>query len=458
MTYGRGSSIVAGVVTTLHSARRVLKQALLTKIHDRTAVIGLIGLGYVGLPLAVEFGKAGFKVIGVEVDPRKVDAVNAGRSYIPDVKSEDVAALRAAGKLEATLDYAALQFADAVSICVPTPLRKTRDPDMSYVVSAAEKIAEIAHPGMLVVLESTTYPGATEEILQPPLEAKGFKIGEDVFLAFSPERINPGDPIYGVRNTPKVIGGATPACTEVTLALYATAIDQMVPVASMRAAEMAKLLENTFRSVNIGLVNEMALMCDKLDIDVWDVIDAASTKPYGFMRFTPGPGIGGHCIPIDPLYLSWKLKSLNYTARFIEVADQVNMSMPHYVATLVQDALNDEGKALKDARVLILGAAYKKDIDDLRESPALDVMAALLARHAAVSYHDPYVPQVRLAGHTLQSAPLTAEALAQADCVVIITDHSAFDWVWIAQRARLIVDTRNALKGVSGSTARIVKL
>jgi UDP-N-acetyl-D-glucosamine dehydrogenase len=435
-----------------------LKQALLTKIHDRTAVVGLIGLGYVGLPLAVEFAKAGFKVIGVDVDPRKVDAVNAGRSYIPDVKSEDVAALWAAGKLEATTDYAALQFADAVSICVPTPLRKTRDPDMSYVVGAAEKIAEIAHRGMLVVLESTTYPGTTEEILQPPLEAKGFKIGEEVFLAFSPERINPGDPIYGVRNTPKVIGGATPACTEVTLALYATAIDRVVPVASMRAAEMVKLLENTFRSVNIGLVNEMALMCDKLDIDVWDVIDAASTKPYGFMRFTPGPGIGGHCIPIDPLYLSWKLKSLNYTARFIEVADQVNMSMPHYVVTLVQDALNDVGRALKDAKVLILGAAYKKDIDDLRESPALDVMVTLLARHAAVSYHDPYVPQVRLNGRTLHSVPLTAEALAQADCVVIVTDHSIFDWAWIARQARLIVDTRNALKGVSGSTARIVKI
>jgi UDP-N-acetyl-D-glucosamine dehydrogenase len=310
----------------------------------------------------------------------------------------------------------------------------------------------------LIVLESTTYPGTTEEILQPPLEAKGFKIGEDVFLAFSPERINPGDPIYGVRNTPKVIGGATPACTEVTLALYATAIDQVVPVASMRAAEMVKLLENTFRSVNIGLVNEMALMCDKLNIDVWDVIEAAGTKPYGFMKFTPGPGIGGHCIPIDPLYLSWKLKSLNYTARFIEVADQVNMSMPHYVVTLVQDALNEDGKALKGARVLVLGAAYKKDIDDLRESPALDVMVTLLARHAAVNYHDPYVPQVRLDGHTLHSVPLTAEALTQADCVVIITDHSVFDWAWIAQQAGLIVDTRNALKAVSGSTARIVKI
>lgn len=435
-----------------------MKSQLLSRIHDRSAVVGIVGLGYVGLPLAVEFAKAGFKVIGVDVDPRKVEALNAGRSYIPDVKTEDVAALRAAGRLEAGTDYAALQSADAVSICVPTPLRKTRDPDMSYVIGAAEKIAEIAHPGLLVVLESTTYPGTTEEIMQPPLEAKGFKIGEDVFLAFSPERINPGDPIYGVRNTPKVIGGATPACTEVTQALYATAIDRVVPVASMRAAEMVKLLENTFRSVNIGLVNEMALMCDKLDIDVWDVIEAAATKPYGFMKFTPGPGIGGHCIPIDPLYLSWKLKALNYTARFIEVADQVNMSMPHYVVTLVQDALNEDGKALKGARVLVLGAAYKKDIDDLRESPALDVMVALLSRHAMVSYHDPYVPQVRLDGHTLQSVPLTAETLALADCVVVVTDHSAFDWAWIAQQACLIVDTRNALKAVSSPAARIVKL
>jgi UDP-N-acetyl-D-glucosamine dehydrogenase len=435
-----------------------MKSQLLSRIHDRSAVVGIVGLGYVGLPLAVEFAKAGFKVIGVDVDARKIGELSAGRSYIPDVKSEDVTALRAAGKLEATTDYAGLQFADAVSICVPTPLRKTRDPDMSYIVQAAEKIAEIAHPGMLIVLESTTYPGTTEEILQPPLEAKDFKIGEDIFLAFSPERINPGDPVYGVRNTPKVIGGATPNCTEVTQALYATAIDHVVPVASMRAAEMVKLLENTFRSVNIGLVNEMALMCDKLDIDVWDVIEAAATKPYGFMKFTPGPGIGGHCIPIDPLYLSWKLKALNYTARFIEVADQVNMSMPHYVVTLVQDALNEDGKALKGARVLVLGAAYKKDIDDLRESPALDVMVNLLARQAAVSYHDPYVPRVRLDGYTLQSVPLTAEALAEADCVVVITDHSSFDWEWIAAQTHLVVDTRNALKSVVKPAARVVKI
>jgi UDP-N-acetyl-D-glucosamine dehydrogenase len=435
-----------------------VKATLLQKIAAREARVGVVGLGYVGLPLAVEFAKAGFKVIGVDVDLRKVDALNAGRSYIPDIKTEDVAALSAAGKLEATTDYHALRTADTVSICVPTPLRKTRDPDMSYVIDAAERIAEIAHPGFLIVLESTTYPGTTEEILQPPLEAKGFVIGQDVFLAFSPERINPGDPVYHVRNTPKVLGGATPTCTEVATALYATAMDQVVPVSSLRTAEMVKLLENTFRAVNIGLVNEMALMCDKLDVDVWEVIDAASTKPYGFMKFTPGPGIGGHCIPIDPLYLSWKLKSLNYNARFIEVADQVNMSMPHHVVNLIQDALNEDGKAVKDAQVLVLGVSYKKDIDDLRESPALDVMATLEARHARVNYHDPYVPTLRLNGGEFQSVSLSPEALSAADCIVIITDHSTYDWEMIGQNARLIVDTRNALKHASNGRARVVKL
>jgi UDP-N-acetyl-D-glucosamine dehydrogenase len=431
---------------------------LLAKFKDRSAVVALIGLGYVGLPLAVEFGKAGFKVIGIDVDQKKVDALNAGRSYIPDVKTEEVAALRSAGKLSASTDYALLGQVDAISICVPTPLTKTRDPDMSYVISAAEKVAEFAHAGLLIVLESTTYPGTTEEILQPPLEARGFKIGQDVFLAFSPERIDPANAHYGVRNTAKVLGGATANCLAVATAWYATAIDQVVPVSSMRAAEMVKLLENTFRAVNIGLANEMALMCQKLDIDVWEVIEAASTKPYGFMRFTPGPGIGGHCIPIDPLYLSWKLKSLNYTARFIDAADQVNASMPEHVVSLIQDALNEDGKSLKGSQILILGAAYKKDIDDLRESPALDVMVNLIKRHADVRYHDPYVSQLRLNGGTFQSVPLTAEALTQADCVVVITDHSIFDWPMISQHARLIVDTRNALKGISTGAARVVKL
>lgn len=436
----------------------MIQEQLLSKIQERSAVVALIGLGYVGLPLAVEFGKAGFKVIGIDVDQKKIDALNAGRSYIPDVMNEDVAALRSAGKLFASTDYALLQQVDAISICVPTPLTKTRDPDMSYVINAAEKVAKYAHTGLVIILESTTYPGTTNEILQPPLEARGLKIGQDVFLAFSPERIDPANQVYGVRNTPKVLGGATPACTTVASALYATVIDRIVQVSSMRTAEMVKLLENTFRAVNIGLVNEMALMCDKLGIDVWEVIDAASTKPYGFMRFTPGPGIGGHCIPIDPLYLSWKLKSLNFTARFIEVADQVNGSMPEHVVTLIQDALNEDGKALKGSRILILGVAYKKDIDDLRESPALDVMVNLLKRHTTISYHDPYVPQLRLEDDTFHSVPLTAETLAQADCVVVITDHTIFDWQMIRQHARLIVDTRNALKAAPTGSARVVML
>jgi UDP-N-acetyl-D-glucosamine dehydrogenase len=431
---------------------------LLNRIASRQACLSILGLGYVGLPLAVAFGRAGFRVIGVDVDQRKVDALNAGRSYIPDVTTEEVQTLCAAGRLVATTDFTRMREADAVSICVPTPLRKTRDPDMSYVANAAEKVAEVAHPGFLIVLESTTYPGTTEEILQPALQAKGFTIGQDVFLAFSPERINPGDPVYNVRNTPKVVGGATRLCTEAATALYATAVDRVVPVSSLRAAEMVKLLENTFRSVNIGLVNEMALMCDKLDVDVWEVIEAAGTKPYGFMKFTPGPGIGGHCIPIDPLYLSWKLKSLNYTARFIEVADQINMSMPKHVVDMVQDALNENGKPVRGAQVLVLGAAYKKDIDDLRESPALDVMALLLQKQALVSYHDPYVASVKLNGGTLTSVPLTPQALAEADCVVLITDHTVFDRNMIASHAGLIVDLRNAFGGVSAGQARVVKL
>jgi UDP-N-acetyl-D-glucosamine dehydrogenase len=445
--YGDGATIMAD-----------FKTVILQRITTRQACVGIVGLGYVGLPLAVEFGRAGFHVIGVDVDPRKVEALNAGCSYIPDVKTEDVATLHAAGRLSATTDYGALRAADAVSICVPTPLLKTRDPDMSYIIAAAEQAAKVAHPGFLVVLESTTYPGTTEEILQPALMAKGFAVGQDVFLAFSPERTDPGNAHYGVRNTPKVIGGATPACTQVASAFYATVVDKVVPVSSMRAAEMVKLLENTFRAVNIGLANEMALMCDKLDVDVWEVIEAASTKPYGFMKFTPGPGLGGHCIPIDPLYLSWKLKLLNYSARFIEIADQINMGMPHHVVGLIQNALNEDGKPLKGSTVLVLGVAYKKDVGDLRESPALDVMATLTARQAQVCYHDPYVPTLRLNGGTLLCMPLSLETLEEADCVVVITNHSVFDWEMIAQHARLIVDTRNALDGVRNGQARVVKL
>jgi len=364
-----------------------------------------------------------------------------------------------AGRLSATSDYAVLRTCDAVSICVPTPLNKTRDPDMSYVINAATQVAEFAHAGLIIVLESTTYPGTTEEILLPRLQAAGWRIGTDVFLAFSPERIDPGNQRYQVRNTPKVLGGATPACTEVARALYELAVDVIVPVSSMRAAEMVKLLENTFRAVNIGLVNEMALMCAKLDVDVWEVIEAASTKPYGYMRFTPGPGIGGHCIPVDPLYLSWKLKSLNYTARFIELADSINSRMPAHVVALVADALNESRRALNGSHLLVLGVAYKRDIDDVRESPALDVLTELLARKAGVSYHDPFVARITLDGQVFESQPLTAAALAAADCVIVITDHSQFDWDWVRQHARVIVDTRNALRGPApAGSARIVKL
>jgi UDP-N-acetyl-D-glucosamine dehydrogenase len=436
-----------------------MQKQLLEKIENKTAMLGVVGLGYVGLPLAVEFARGGLRVVGIEVDPRKVEMLNRGESYIPDVPSAAVADLVKRDRLSATANYAELRHVDAVSICVPTPLRKTRDPDMSYVVGAAEKVAEYCHPGFLIVLESTTYPGTTEEIFEPKLREKGFTVGEDVFLAFSPERIDPGSAKFGVRNTPKVVGGATAACTEAAVALYRLAVDTVVPVSSPRAAEMVKLLENTFRAINIGLVNEMALMCDKLGVDVWEVIDAAATKPYGFMKFTPGPGIGGHCIPIDPLYLSWKLKSLNYTARFIELADTINSHMPEHVVTLVADALNEEGKALRGAKVLVLGAAYKPDIDDMRESPALDVMVELLKRRGEVRYHDPYVPEVRLAERTavLHSEALTPAALQAADCVLVITNHSVFDWEMVRQHARLIVDTRNALKNTDGP-ARVVKL
>jgi UDP-N-acetyl-D-glucosamine dehydrogenase len=430
---------------------------LLDRIRAKQITLGIAGLGYVGLPLAVEFARAGIKVIGIDPDARKVNAINAGQSYIPDVPGQAVAELVRAGCLKATTGYAALRECDAVSICVPTPLNKTRDPDMSYVVNAASQVVAHCHADFLIVLESTTYPGTTEEILLPKLQAAGWQVGQDVYLAFSPERIDPGNASYGVRNTPKVVGGATSACTEMATALYRLAVDQVVPVSSLRTAELVKLLENTFRAVNIGLVNEMALMCDKLDVDVWEVIDAASTKPYGFMKFTPGPGIGGHCIPVDPLYLSWKLKSLNYTARFIELADSINSRMPEHVVSLVADALNDDGRALNGARVLVLGVAYKKDIDDLRESPALDVMTELAARRAQVTYHDPWVARVAVNGLNLESQALTAESLRAADCVVIATDHTTFDWDLVRANARLVVDTRNALKGVAG-TARVVKL
>lgn len=423
---------------------------LAEKIENRAAVVGVVGLGYVGLPLAVEFAGAGFNVLALDLDLRKVEAVNKGRSYIKDVKEQDVSSAVRAGKLHATDDYAALREADAISICVPTPLRKTKDPDISYIVSAAESIAENFRPGQLIVLESTTYPGTTDEVILPRLAAGGHKVGEDFFLAFSPERVDPGNRQYQTGNIPKVIGGATPRCGQLARLLYATIIEKVIPVSSMAAAEMVKLLENTFRAVNIGMANELAIMCAKLGIDVWEVIDAAATKPFGFMPFYPGPGLGGHCIPIDPHYLSWKLKTLNYNARFIELASEINTDMPRYVLDLVTDALNNNGKALKGSRILVLGVTYKRDVEDVRESPAVDVINLLLSKGARVDYHDPYVEQLEIsdAEPPIKRTELTDDMLGTYDAVVIITDHSSYHWPSIAQHSRLVVDTRNAMHDI----------
>ncbi len=424
------------------------KQQLLGRIADQSARIGIVGLGYVGLPLAVVFAEAGFTVVGIDVDARKTASLAEGRSYVEDISDARLAPLVADGRLTATTDFAQLAACDAVSVCVPTPLTKTRDPDMSFIVSVAEQLAAYLHPGLLVVLESTTYPGTTREVILPALAstADHLEVGKDFFLCFSPERVDPGREDWTTRNTPKVMGGITPHCTEAGAALYGAAIQTIVPVSSTESAEMAKLLENTFRAVNIGLVNEVLLMCDKLGIDAWEVIDAAATKPFGFMRFTPGPGLGGHCIPIDPLYLSWKLKSLNYNARFIELASEINTSMPRYWVQRVQDALNDVRKALSGSKVLVLGAAYKKDVSDMRESPAVDIMLLLEEKGAEVSYHDPHVPSLRVEHLRKESAPDLEAALAGADCVVIATDHSAYDWALVKRLAPLVVDTRAALK------------
>ncbi|HVO41806.1 MAG TPA: nucleotide sugar dehydrogenase [Aggregatilineales bacterium] len=433
---------------------------LLERLTDRTAQIGIVGLGYVGLPLAVAFAEQGFRVIGLDVAASKVDLLNGGESYIPDIPTAQLAPLVKSGKLRATTSYEDLKNVDAVSICVPTPLRKTKDPDMSYVISAADSLTGIAHPGMLIVLESTTYPGTTDEIMVPRLEGKGLKVGEDVFVAFSPERIDPGNKHYGVRNTPKVIGGVTLECQHVACTYYGMIVDQIVPVSSPKAAEMVKLLENTFRAVNIGLVNEMALMCDRLGVDVWEVIEAASTKPFGFMPFYPGPGLGGHCIPIDPLYLSWKLKTLDYNARFIQLASEVNSSMPTHVVQRVVNALNDEAKAIRNANIVVLGVAYKRNVDDVRESPAIDIIQLAAAAGAHVQYHDPFVPSVRLEHDTImKSSELTAGLLQSSDCVIIVTDHSVFDWNWVLANSRLVLDTRNAVNHADKHDGtRVVKL
>lgn len=432
--------------------------SLLHRLNAREARVGIIGLGYVGLPLAVEFAEAGFHVVGIDVMADKVNQLNSGHSYIADIPSERLAPLVKAGKFVATTEYSEVRGLDTVSICVPTPLRKTKDPDMSYVIQAVDQVADYAHDGLLIVLESTTYPGTTDELVVPKLEDAGFVIGRDVFVSFSPERIDPANPKYGVRNTPKVVGGVTPACTEVTLTLYSAAVDTVVRVSSPTAAEMVKLLENTFRAVNIGLVNEMALMCDKLGVDVWEVIEAAKTKPFGFMPFYPGPGLGGHCIPIDPLYLSWKLKTLNYTARFIELASEINTSMPAYVVSKVADALNDNAKSVKGSNIVVLGVAYKRDVDDVRESPALDVIHLLREKGANIRYHDPFVPRFRLEDNTpIDSTPYSEALMQEADCVVIITDHTTIDWSNVTHTAKLIVDSRNATAKFEG-TAKVISL
>lgn len=438
---------------------------LITKLENKDAHVSILGLGYVGLPLAVVFAEAGFTVFGIDPDANKVETINRGESYIQDVTSDQVKTLVSTGKLCATSDFGILAEVDAVSICVPTPLRKTGDPDLSFILAAAEELSRYMHKDMVVVLESTTYPGTTREMLLPLFSDKsGLTAGEDFFLAFSPERVDPGRKDWTTYNTPKVIGGITPACCQVASVWYAQALETVVTVTSTEVAEMTKLLENTFRMINIGLVNEMAIMCDRLGVDVWEVIDAAASKPFGFMKFTPGPGLGGHCIPIDPLYLSWKLRALNYTARFIDLASEINASMPRYVVNKIQDALNDESKPLKGSRVLILGVAYKPDIDDLRESPALDIIVLLDQSGAVLSYFDPYVLSLQQDDLYLESVPDLDAALQTADCAVIVTNHSVFDYDHIlkiteaSQLNIVIVDTRNALGTVGRDHPRVVRL
>jgi len=436
-----------------------IKEQLIGKFDDKSAVIAVMGLGYVGLPLAVTYAQAGFKVIGIDPVEEKVNLVNDGKSYILDVTDEEVAMLVDAGKLEASNDFSRLAETDAVAICVPTPLRKTGDPDISYIISAVEGLAPYVHKGMIVSLESSTYPGTTRELLFPRLAGEnGLVIGEDIFITFSPERVDPGRTDWTTYNTPKVLGGITEACTEVGMVWYSHALETVVPVSSTEVAEMTKLLENTFRMINIGLVNELAVICDRLGVDVWEVVEAAATKPFGFMKFTPGPGLGGHCIPIDPLYLSWKMKSLNYNARFIELASEINTQMPRFVVNKIQDALNMVGKPVKNSRLLILGVAYKPNIDDLRESPALDVIHLLEEKGALVQYHDPYVASFDHDGIIMQTVDDLMMSVAESDCVVIITNHKDYDYAEILKNAQLIVDTRNGLGDLGKNHPKVVRL
>lgn len=429
---------------------------LIKKINECKATISIIGLGYAGLPLLVEFAEYGFKSIGIDIDEKKIEKLNKGINYIRDIDNERVKRLTKSGLLKATTDFKVLKEVDAVSICVPTPLKKTKDPDISCILDVLKELKKYIHKDMLIILESTTYPGTTNELLLPELESNGLKVGKDFALAFSPERIDPGNIKYNIKNTPKVVGGVTNECGKIATLLYSKIIDDVITVSSAKAAEMVKMLENTFRAVNIGLVNEFAIMCDKLDLDTNEIIQAASTKPFGFMPFYPGPGLGGHCLPIDPLYLSWKLKTLDYNARFIELASEVNVNMPLYVVSKITDGLNNQKKSVNGSKILILGVTYKPDVDDIRESPALDIIKLLMKKRADVVYNDPYAPYIQIDNTTLKSQKLTDKVLSISDCVVIVTDHHSYNWKNIVAKSRLIVDTRNATKNFK--LAKIIKI
>jgi UDP-N-acetyl-D-glucosamine dehydrogenase len=444
---------VAPITDSKHIGRELAR-----KIRDRSANVGVIGLGYVGLPVALEIASTGFKVVGIDLDPKKIATLKAGKSYIGDAAEETVAGALATGRFLPTAEFTVLRDVDTVSICVPTPLSKSRDPDISFILSATEQVRKYFHPGQLIVLESTTYPGTTDELVLPELESTGLRVGRDFFLAFSPERIDPGNAFFNTRNTPKIVGGMTDECTEIAHIFYSQFIERVVTVSSTRCAEMVKLLENTFRSVNIGMVNELALMCDVLGVDVYEVIDAAATKPFGFIPFYPGPGLGGHCIPIDPHYLAWKLKALNFQARFIGLAAEINGMMPSVVTTMVSEGLNRFSKSVQGSKVLILGVAYKKNVSDCRESPALDVMRMLSEKGARLSYNDPFVPALRINGNTLQSVGLTHAVIASQDCTVILTDHSTYDFRKIVVASKLVIDTRNATNDLVEFKDKIIKL
>jgi len=431
-----------------------MNEILKEKFENKEAKLAIIGLGYVGLPLAVEFAKSGFRVVGIEVNKQKMKSLKRGVSYILDVKNEELSPLVNSGKIEVSSRYKSIRECDAVIICVPTPLRKTKDPDLSFVMAAVNGVSKNLRPPQLIVLESTTYPGTTEEMVRPLLEKDHLRIGKNIFLAFSPERVDPGNTKYTTKNIPKIIGGVTPKCTQLAYTLYSQTIETVIPVSSATVAEMVKLLENTFRSVNIALANEMALMCDKLGIDVWEVIEAAATKPFGFMPFYPGPGIGGHCIPIDPLYLTWKARMIGFEARLIELATQINSQMPYFVVDKIADALNENGKSIKNSHIHILGVAYKADVSDFRESPALDVITLLQRKGAIISYSDPYIPKIDIG--TISFKAKSIKEVAKADCVVLITNHRVFDYDYIAENAKLIIDTRNAFKGYNKK--KIIKL